>query len=324
MGPRSQHSHETRGSALKERYSGAPQVSIARLGPAAPGTKSWTSLKSSCAYPRARGPRADNLGGSRPHDPHGPRVRLATSRRRWPRGRRRSGPSWTAAGGGRSAWCRTHHSRRRSPSRGRRHRVRRQRDDRNVLGRGVLLEPPRRLPAVEVGQAQVHQHEVRELALSHGDALLTIRHDQHLEAFSTQPPGQHVAAKLRCPRRSRSGHAWARLPCRCRKFQDSPGSRAAILRVFCANDNRSATAAAPRRAAAPDPSGTPGLTGGAPRPRCGARDPRPPACAGGPESGPPGLGRRRVRIGVRQHRDGAPGGRDGRRARSSRIRRWAR
>ena len=61
---------------------------------------------------------------------------------------------------------------------------------------GGLLEPPRRLPAVQHRQAEVHQHQVRPLAPRGLDPLRAVRGDDHLEAVPPEPPDEHVDVVL--------------------------------------------------------------------------------------------------------------------------------
>src|SRR5271169_2931925 len=73
------------------------------------------------------------------------------------------------------------------------HRVRGQRDDRNVAGRGGGLQTPRRLPAVDLRQVEVHQNKVGTLGRRHRDAGGPIGGADDLVATGhVKPQGKHV------------------------------------------------------------------------------------------------------------------------------------
>ena len=76
------------------------------------------------------------------------------------------------------------------------HRVRRQRDDRDVLRRGVGFDRARGFPAVHHRQAHVHQHDVGQLGLRLRNAFGAVDREHHDEAAPLQPPRQHVAIRL--------------------------------------------------------------------------------------------------------------------------------
>src|SRR5260370_39159967 len=72
-------------------------------------------------------------------------------------------------------------------------RVRGERDDRDVAGLRVVLEPPRRLPAVDHRHFQIHQDDVRALAQRQRTALLAVRRRHNLEiAQQLEPHLEHV------------------------------------------------------------------------------------------------------------------------------------
>src|SRR5271156_2562312 len=78
-----------------------------------------------------------------------------------------------------------------------RHRVRGQRDDRDVAGRGVGLQAPRRLPAVDLQQVQIHQDQVGKLGRRHRDPGGPVRGAEDLVvAEHIEPQGQHVEVIL--------------------------------------------------------------------------------------------------------------------------------
>src|SRR3712207_3217327 len=60
--------------------------------------------------------------------------------------------------------------------------VRRQRDDRDVLRRGIMLEDLRRLPPVDDGNRDVHQDEVRTFGPGFRDAFLAVQRLAHVVA----------------------------------------------------------------------------------------------------------------------------------------------
>ena len=60
----------------------------------------------------------------------------------------------------------------------------------------VRLELARRFPAVDAGQAHVHQDQRRRLRPGHGHALLAVDGDDHLVAPPRQAARQHVAVHL--------------------------------------------------------------------------------------------------------------------------------
>ena len=57
---------------------------------------------------------------------------------------------------------------------------------------GEPLEMAGRVPAVDHRQAEVHQNQIRALALGGSDPLLAVMGDDHLEALSLEPSAQHV------------------------------------------------------------------------------------------------------------------------------------
>jgi hypothetical protein len=63
-----------------------------------------------------------------------------------------------------------------------------ERDDRDRAGRGIGLDPARRLPAVYDRQTHVHQDQIRFLAHRHSDALAAVDRNQDLEAVAAQAP----------------------------------------------------------------------------------------------------------------------------------------
>src|SRR5262245_19888054 len=56
-----------------------------------------------------------------------------------------------------------------------------QRDDRNVAGLRIALEPSRGFPAIDDRHFEVHQDNIRALANRHRAALLAVLRRQHLE-----------------------------------------------------------------------------------------------------------------------------------------------
>src|SRR5215510_3467140 len=71
-------------------------------------------------------------------------------------------------------------------------RVRGQRYDRDVTGLRIALEPPRGLPAIDIGHFEVHQDDIGALANRHCAALLAILRRQHLEiAEKLEPHLEH-------------------------------------------------------------------------------------------------------------------------------------
>src|SRR5262245_5469842 len=68
----------------------------------------------------------------------------------------------------------------------RRQRMRRERDDRNVRGRGIRLEPPRRFPAVDDGNGDVHENEAGMSRLGGVDASLSVARLDHVKTCVAQ------------------------------------------------------------------------------------------------------------------------------------------
>src|SRR5918911_3171857 len=77
-----------------------------------------------------------------------------------------------------------------------RHGVRRQGDDRNRARLRRRLELPGRLPAVQDGQAHVHQDQVGCLGAGEVHPLLPVNGDDNLVAAPLQPTREHVAVHL--------------------------------------------------------------------------------------------------------------------------------
>ncbi len=69
--------------------------------------------------------------------------------------------------------------------------MRGQRDDGDMARLARRLQAPRRLPAVQDRQAQVHEDECRQLAPRRVDPLRAVAGDHHLVALAPQPAGQH-------------------------------------------------------------------------------------------------------------------------------------
>ena len=120
-----------------------------------------------------------------------------------------------------------------------RHRVRGQRDHRHAGGRGRGLQPARRLPAVDHGQAQVEQDQVGRLALRHQDRLHAVGGEQHLVALALQPPRQHVAVELVVLDKQDLGHAVLAPP--ARRPARAPGEAGLSHRARAAQSRPAAT-----------------------------------------------------------------------------------
>src|SRR6266699_1624626 len=72
-------------------------------------------------------------------------------------------------------------------------RVRGERDDRDVARLRVLLQSPRRLPAVDHRHFQIHQDDVRALGERHGAALLPVLRRHNLEITQQlEPHLEHI------------------------------------------------------------------------------------------------------------------------------------
>ena len=69
-------------------------------------------------------------------------------------------------------------------------------DDRDRCRRGIGLEPPRRLPAVEHGKAHVHQYDFGSFLRRHGDTLRPVDGDQHFVPLSCEAAREHVPVHL--------------------------------------------------------------------------------------------------------------------------------
>src|SRR6266700_2353804 len=68
-----------------------------------------------------------------------------------------------------------------------------ERDDRDVAGLRILLQSPRRLPAVDHRHFQIHQDDVRALAQRHRAALLAVLRRHNLEiAQQLEPHLEHI------------------------------------------------------------------------------------------------------------------------------------
>ena len=74
--------------------------------------------------------------------------------------------------------------------------MRRQGDDRHEARPRVRLELPRRLPAVQHGQAHVHQDQIGRFRLGQLHAALAVHRQHDLVAFALQPAREHVAVHL--------------------------------------------------------------------------------------------------------------------------------
>src|SRR5262249_5413426 len=71
--------------------------------------------------------------------------------------------------------------------------MRGERDDRDVAGLRIVLEPPRRLPAVDHRHLQIHQNDVGALGERHRAALLSVLRGHNLEVVQQlQPHLEHV------------------------------------------------------------------------------------------------------------------------------------
>src|SRR5262245_40543397 len=70
--------------------------------------------------------------------------------------------------------------------------MRGQRYDRDVTGLRIALEPPRGLPAIDIGHFEVHQDDIGTLAERHRAAFLPVLRRQHLEiAEKLEPHLEH-------------------------------------------------------------------------------------------------------------------------------------
>src|SRR6516225_12120341 len=71
-------------------------------------------------------------------------------------------------------------------------RMRGQRDDGDVAGLRTALEPPRGLPAIDIGHFEVHQDNVWPLDSGHLASFLAILRREHLEiAEQLEPHLEH-------------------------------------------------------------------------------------------------------------------------------------
>src|SRR5262245_16016282 len=64
-------------------------------------------------------------------------------------------------------------------------RMRGQRDDGDVAGLRTALEPPRGLPAIDIGHFEIHQDDVGTFAERHRAAPLAVLRRQHLKSPSS-------------------------------------------------------------------------------------------------------------------------------------------
>ena len=62
--------------------------------------------------------------------------------------------------------------------------------------RGLGLETPRALPAVDLRHAQVHQDQIRTSVLGHAEAIQSGGGNEHVVTLTQQPPRQDVAIHL--------------------------------------------------------------------------------------------------------------------------------
>ena len=76
------------------------------------------------------------------------------------------------------------------------HRVRAQDDERNVPRRGVRLQLPRRFPAVDARQAEIHQDEIGQRRSGDRHRLLAVHGQQDPIASALETAGERVAARL--------------------------------------------------------------------------------------------------------------------------------
>jgi hypothetical protein len=74
--------------------------------------------------------------------------------------------------------------------------VRGESDHRNRGGPGGRFDTSSGLPAIDQGEAHVHQDQVGLLGLGHRDALLTVHRNGGLEAFAGEAPREHIAIHL--------------------------------------------------------------------------------------------------------------------------------
>ena len=56
----------------------------------------------------------------------------------------------------------------------------------------IGLQLPGRLPPIHDGKRQIHQDQIRQFLIRHGNALRTVARDDNFEPSSGQPTGQHV------------------------------------------------------------------------------------------------------------------------------------
>src|SRR5215510_10933096 len=92
-------------------------------------------------------------------------------------------------------------------------RVRGQRYDRDVTGLRIALEPPRGLPAIDIGHFEVHQDDIGALANRHCAALLAILRRQHLEiAEKLEPHLEHEDVVVVVLNVKHFGHDAASIP----------------------------------------------------------------------------------------------------------------
>ena len=72
------------------------------------------------------------------------------------------------------------------------HGIRREGNDRNILGGWIGLDPPGGLFTVNIRQGDVHENEVRLVRCSHRDALRSAGRNQDGEPSSGEPVLQHI------------------------------------------------------------------------------------------------------------------------------------
>ena len=69
-------------------------------------------------------------------------------------------------------------------------------DDRNITGRLIGFQSARGFPAINHGQAHIHEDEGRRFVGHHFQRFAAIHGDDHFKTLSGQTPGQHVSIHL--------------------------------------------------------------------------------------------------------------------------------
>src|SRR5262245_16930740 len=142
---------------------------------------------------------------------------------------------------------------------GARERMRRERDDRDVARLRVLLQSPRRLPAVDHRHFEIHQDNVGALGERHGAALLAVLRRQNLEVVQQlEPHLEHIDVVVVVLDVEHFGHDAASIPlltkgllCTSRRMRStrSAGRKVSLTSTDCTPEfNRSRSLASRSRA----------------------------------------------------------------------------